>query len=61
MITLPKSTNPERIKTNLEVFDFVLTEEEMNEMRGLDTGKGSHDPDAPGVEEMLRGAFVIKD
>ena len=61
VITLPKSTNPKRIKTNLEVFDFALTENEMNEMRSLDTGKGSHDPDAPGVEEMLRGAFVIKD
>ncbi|MBQ6406653.1 MAG: aldo/keto reductase [Butyrivibrio sp.] len=61
VITLPKSTNPERIRTNLEVFDFTLTEDEMNEMRGLDTGKGSHDPDAPGVEEMLRNAFVIKD
>lgn len=61
VITLPKSTNPERIRTNLDVFDFELTEEEMKEMRALDTGKGSHDPDAPGVEEMLRGAFVIED
>ena len=43
------------------MFDFTLTEDEMNEMRGLDTGKGSHDPDAPGVEEMLRNAFEIKD
>lgn len=58
---LPKSTNPERIKSNLDVFDFNLTEEEMNELRGLDTGKSSHDPDAPGVEKMLREAFVIKD
>ncbi|MBQ9156553.1 MAG: aldo/keto reductase [Eubacterium sp.] len=32
VITLPKSTNPERIKTNLEVFDFALTEDEMSEM-----------------------------
>lgn len=61
VITLPKSTNPERIRTNLDVFDFELTEEEMDEMRALDTGKGSHNPDAPGVEEMLRGAFVIED
>ena len=61
VITLPKSTNPERIRTNLDVFDFALTDEEMDEMRSLDTGKGSHNPDAPGVEEMLRGAFVIED
>ena len=61
VVTLPKSTNPERIRTNLDVFDFALTEDEMKEMRGLDTGRGSHDPDAPGVEEMLRGAFVIRD
>ena len=61
VVTLPKSTNPERIRTNLDVFDFALTEDEMKEMRGLDTGRGSHGPDAPGVEEMLRGAFVIRD
>lgn len=61
VIILPKSTNPERIRTNLDIFDFTLTEDEMNEMRSLDTGKGSHDPDAPGVEEMLRNAFVITD
>lgn len=54
VITLPKSTNP-------DIFDFTLTEDEMNEIRSLDTGKGSHDPDAPGVEEMLRNAFVITD
>ena len=61
VITLPKSTNPERIRTNLDIFDFALTEDEMNDMRELDTGKGTHNPDAPGVEEMLRSAFVIKD
>ena len=61
MITLPKSTNPERIKTNLNIFDFTLTEGEMDEIRAMDTGKGTHDPDAPGVEERLRAAFVIQD
>lgn len=61
IITLPKSTNPERIKSNLDVFDFALTEDEMNEMRNLDRGHGVHDPDAPGVAEMLRSAFVIED
>ncbi len=31
-IVLPKSTNPGRIAGNLEVFDFVLTEEELKAM-----------------------------
>ena len=61
VITLPKSTNKERIKTNLDIFDFTLTNEEMEAIRQMDTGKGSHNPDAPGVEEHLRSAFVIED
>lgn len=61
LIVLPKSVNPERIKGNLNIFDFELTADEMEKMRGLDTGKRSHDPEAPGVEENLRNAFVIED
>ena len=30
-------------------------------MRGLDKGYGKHNPDAPGVDDMLRKAFVIED
>ena len=60
-IVLPKSTNPERIKGNIEIFDFELTEDEMNSIRALDTGKGSHDPDAPGVGEMLLNNYKIHD
>ena len=60
-IVLPRSTKPERMRTNLEIFDFELTEEEMDSIRSLDKGHGTHNPDAPGVEEMLRRAFVIKD
>ena len=33
----------------------------MQTLRGLDTGKGSHDPDAPGVGERLLSAYKIHD
>ena len=58
-IVLPKSTNPERIKGNIDIFDFELTADEMETIRALDTGKGSHDPEAPGVGEMLLNAFDV--
>lgn len=61
LIVLPKSSHPERIAGNIDIFDFTLTDEEMDAMRQLDTGKTSHDPEAPGIEAMLRSAFVIKD
>lgn len=58
-IVFPKSVNPERIKSNMDIFDFELSEDEMNKMRALDTGKGCHNPDAPGVAEFLIGAFNV--
>lgn len=59
IIVLPKSTKPERIKSNLDIFDFTLTDEEMEAMRNLDKGKGKHDPDAPGVGEWLLSNYDI--
>ncbi|MGI6053022.1 MAG: aldo/keto reductase [Bilifractor sp.] len=38
-LPIPKSTNPEHIKSNLDIFDFELTDDEMNEIRGLDTNR----------------------
>lgn len=61
LIVLPKSTNPQRIQGNIQIFDFQLTEQEMEAMRALDTGKTTHDSEADGVEDMLRNAFVIED
>ena len=58
-IIFPKSVKPERIKSNMEIFDFALTDEEMDKMYALDTGKGCHNPDAPGVAETLIGAFDV--
>ena len=60
-IVFQKSTNPERIKSNLEVFDFSLAEDEMSAIRALDKGKGMHDPDKPGVAEWLLANYKIHD
>ena len=60
-IILPKSTNPARIAGNINIFDFELTAEEMEKIRALDTGKGSHNPDAPGVGEYLLKTYKIHD
>ena len=59
VIVFPKSIKPERIKSNMKIFDFKLTDDEMDRIRALDTGKGSHDSDAPGVGEMLMNAFDV--
>ena len=61
LIVLPKSTNPGRIAGNLDIFGFTLTGGEMEELHALDTGKGHHDPEAPGVAEMLLQNYKIHD
>lgn len=58
-IIFPKSVNPMRIRNNMEIFDFELSYDEMHAIRNLDTGKGCHNPDAPGVAEFLIGAFDV--
>ena len=37
---LPKSTSPERIKTNADVFSFEISYEDMQAIRGMDRGDG---------------------
>lgn len=60
-VTLPKSSDSERIKSNIDIFDFELSNSEMDSIRSLDTGKTSHDPEAPGLGETLLKAFQIED
>jgi 2,5-diketo-D-gluconate reductase A len=59
IIVFPKSVHAARIKSNLHIFDFELTQDELTQLRQLDTGKPSHNPDAPGVAEMLLNAFDV--
>ncbi len=59
VIIFPKSVHEARIKSNAEIFDFMLTIGEMDAIAKLDKGRGMHDPDAPGVEEMLLNAFDV--
>ena len=58
IVPLVKSANPERMKENLEIFDFTLTKEEMQEIASLDTGHTCFMPRNTGaaVTEFLKAA-----
>jgi len=38
-IVFPKTTNPQHMKDNFDIFNFALTDDEMAEIRALDNGK----------------------
>lgn len=53
-VVIPKSVTPSRIEENFNVFDFELTEDEMNVVRSLDTGKRLFfDPKDPEWEQKM--------
>ncbi|PWN63637.1 aldo/keto reductase [Chryseobacterium phosphatilyticum] len=53
-VVIPKSVTPSRIEENFNVFDFELTEDEMNIVRSLDTGKRLFfDPKDPDWEQKM--------
>lgn len=56
---IPKSVTPSRIEQNFDVFDFELTEDEMNVVRSLDTEKRLFfDPKDPAWEEKMLNAVA---
>jgi len=38
-VPLPKSSDPERVRSNVDIFDFELSDENMAKLDGLDKGK----------------------
>ncbi|WP_435175129.1 aldo/keto reductase [Actinacidiphila sp. bgisy145] len=49
IVTIPKSVNPDRMTQNIDVFDFELTDDQMQQIAALDTGStlffDHHDPE----------------
>jgi 2,5-diketo-D-gluconate reductase A len=39
LVVIPRSSNPGRIAENIDVFDFELSEQEMNAISELDRGE----------------------
>ncbi|MEQ3039217.1 aldo/keto reductase [Thomasclavelia ramosa] len=58
VISLPKSINPERMRGNIDIFDFELTDKEMESIQALDTGKPTHNPEDPANETRLMGLKI---
>ena len=41
LVAVPKSTNPERLRQNLDVFGFELTPAQVEALSGLDRGESA--------------------
>lgn len=62
IVPLVKSVNPQRMKENLDIFDFVLTDAEMQQIAALDTGRTAFSPRTTGstVDAFLNAALDYK-
>ena len=62
IVPLVKSANPQRMKENLDIFDFVLTDAEMQQIAALDTERTAFSPrtTSPTVDAFLNAALDYK-
>lgn len=62
IVPIVKSANPQRMKENLSIFDFTLTEDEMWQIAALDTGHTCFAPRQTGsaVEEFLEKSLLYQ-
>ena len=62
IVPLVKSANPQRMKENLDIFDFVLTDAEMQQIAALDTERTAFSPrtTGPTVDAFLNAALDYK-
>ena len=62
IVPLVKSANPERMRENLDIFDFALTDAEMQQITALDTGRTAFTPrtTGPAVDAFLKAALDYK-
>lgn len=62
-VIFPKSTNPEHLKSNIDIFDFELTADEMSEIAQLDKNQSYYDFGKLPLEEQEKqlSGFVLPD
>lgn len=58
IVAIPKATSMEHIRENLDVSDFMLTDDEMAQIWEMDKGVGTHDPEDMGNAERLSALKV---
>lgn len=58
-IIFPKSTNPDHIRSNADIFDFELDDDDMAAVDGLDRGKRFHTMTLE-EEERVLGAWALE-
>ena len=59
VVAIPKSTNKDRMRQNLDIFDFSLTEDEMELMKKMEIGNFDDVHEDPGFIKMICGKWNI--